>query len=221
MRNVKSAKVCGRQKTEELKTWGRSAQKRVGEDWHCFFIRPEHRSVSTGNGSSIAAKTFPNAEQSARRRSIHSTRSRRSSTAMMLSTPFLKLSGMTRGKGGQTSSVSLAGVFSVQRSRRLRRRGDPKPRVRHRLQTCTSDCHACISSFVISCSSVQKSNINSRISSGSMFIDVTGLHRVESVSSCCKIVPNKRPTVHRFCLVPSESGDDSLVSTGFLNGNLL
>ena len=55
------------------------------------------------------------------------------------------LSRMRRGKDGQTSSVSLAGVLGVQTSRRLRRRGDPKTTLRHRRHTCTSVCHASIS----------------------------------------------------------------------------
>ena len=42
-----------------------------------------------------------------------------------------KLSEMTIGKAGQTSSASL-GVPGVQKSRNLRRCGDPKTTLRHR-----------------------------------------------------------------------------------------
>jgi hypothetical protein len=38
---------------------------------------------------------------------------------------------MTMGKGGQTANVSFTGVLSLQRSRRSRRRGDPRTMVRH------------------------------------------------------------------------------------------
>ena len=105
----------------------------------------------------------------------------------MLSTPFVResRSDMTRGKGGQTSNASL-GVFGVQKSRRLRRRGDAKTIVLHRRHTCTSDCHVSIIVFAYrglpyaqklygdsGTLSSQKSNIPSRTSSGSTSIDIT------------------------------------------------
>ena len=128
-------------------------------------------------------------------RRILSTRSRRSSAATTLSISSVgpAMSSTTRGKGGQISSVSRTGVLGVQRSRNLRRRGDLKITFRHRRQTCTSDCHDFVPNNP-GISSVQSSNTSSRISSGRMSIDFTWpkLHRIESVSSCRKMLPNKR-----------------------------
>ena len=116
----------------------------------------------------------------------------------MLSTPFVResRSDMTRGKGGQTSNASL-GVFGVQKSRRLRRRGDAKTIVRHRRHTCTSDCHVSIIVFAYrglpyaqklygdsGTLSSQQSNIPSRTSSGSTSIDITWPTWHQSVSNC-------------------------------------
>jgi hypothetical protein len=75
---------------------------------------------------------------------------------------------MRRGKGGQTFSVSLAGVFCVQISRKFRRFGDPKTTVLHRLHTCASDCPC-----ILRAPTTQRSNNSSRASSGSMLIDIT------------------------------------------------
>ena len=92
------------------------------------------RSVSSGNGACIAAKTVSNSGPSTLKRLISTTRSLRSSTAMMSSTSSVgwSLSRMRRGKDGQTSSVSLAGVSDVQTSRKFRRRADPKTTRRQR-----------------------------------------------------------------------------------------
>ena len=129
---------------------------------------------------------------------------------------------MTRGKGGQTSSVSLAGVLFEQTRHRLSRRGDPKTTLRQRRHTCTSVCHSSKSTFRPRPSaSTKKSNISSRTSSGSMSIESPGLHRIESttvVAECCaKDVPRHR-------LVGSCQSNDVgefLASMSLLNGNLL
>ncbi|KAI0296233.1 hypothetical protein BC826DRAFT_1005999 [Russula brevipes] len=77
------------------------------------------------------------------------TRSGYLNAAMMLSAPLTGASRETRpfmsstmmGKGGQTSSVLLAGVLYVHRSCRFRRCVDANTTLRHRPQTCTSVCH--------------------------------------------------------------------------------
>ena len=60
----------------------------------------------------------------------------------MLSKPFVwqSRSRMTRGKSGQTFTLSLC-VPGAQKSWRSRQRGDPKITLRHRRHTCASDCH--------------------------------------------------------------------------------
>jgi hypothetical protein len=86
----------------------------------------------SGNGSRIAAEfvTYSNSELIRCVSSIGHTRSLCSSAAMVLSTldssssTMISRSRMMRGKGGQISRVSLAGVLGVQRSRGLRRCGD-------------------------------------------------------------------------------------------------
>ena len=90
----------------------------------------------------------------------------------------LRWSQMTKGKAGQTSSMSFAGVLGVKKRRRFRRRGDPKTTLRHRQHTCTSDCHASIPFYVTESRALvsgvaQKLNIDSRISSGSVSIVIT------------------------------------------------
>jgi hypothetical protein len=86
-------------------------------------------------------------------------------------------SRMRRGKAGQILSVPLAGVLDVQTSCSFRPRGDPKTMLRHRLHTCTSNCHAFIPLFANRSSSAQnltqKSNIASRTSLGSVSIDIS------------------------------------------------
>jgi hypothetical protein len=107
------------------------------------------RCLSTGKGFCIAIET--SSKWGTRRRMmIIATRSLRSSTPMTLSNSsvFFIRPLIQRGRGGQTSSVSLAGVLATQKRCRLRRRGDPKTRLRHRRHTCTSDCHASILFFV-------------------------------------------------------------------------
>ncbi len=108
------------------------------------------RSVNSGNGTCITARNSSNCQPEKYERKTSDTRLLCPSAAMTLSMPDNKaiLPLTTRGKAGQTSSVSLMGVSGVQRSWRLRRRGDPKTRHRHRLHTCTSDCHASMSFFL-------------------------------------------------------------------------
>ena len=47
----------------------------------------------------------------------------------------MRLPDMTMGRGGQISSFSLTGGSFVHAIRRLKRCGDPKTRIRHRLHT--------------------------------------------------------------------------------------
>ena len=115
---------------------------------------------------------------------------------------------MVRGKAGQTSSVSLAGVLAVQTSCKSRRRGDPKTRVLQRRHTCTSFCHDSI--FLFACSSsgrnrfrttstfMQRSNIDSRTSSGSTEIGIAWPTTHDQISSSRKMLPNKRRTSTLF-----------------------
>ena len=110
---------------------------------------------------------------------------------------------MQRGKAGQTSRVSLAGVLVVQRSCRFRLRGDPKTRPLHRRHTGTSNCHHSLT--LISWSDIastrcpdrpttQNSNITRRTSSGSTSI------------------VNTRPTSHRIS--QQSLGDDARAQQG-------
>ena len=111
---------------------------------------------------------------------------------------------MVRGKAGQTSSVSLTGVLAVQTSCKSRRRGDPKMRVLQRRHTCTSFCHDSIFRFACSSSGrnrfrntstlMQRSNIDSRTSSGSTKIGIAWPTTHNQISSSCKMLPNKRRT---------------------------
>jgi hypothetical protein len=172
------------------------------------------RNVSSGNGSCISAKTFSNEEPWNQRRRILSTRSRRSSaaTTLSISSGRPSMSSTKRGKGGQISSVSRTGVLAVQRSRSLRRRGDPKTTLRHRRQTCTSDCHHFAPNVGFKFSSIRNSNTSSRISSGRMSIDFTWptLHRVGQQLL--------RDGGEQKTHVSSQSGDESLTSTSLPEG---
>jgi hypothetical protein len=87
------------------------------------------RSVNSGNDTCIAAKTFSNCQSARPRRKTSHTRLLCPSAAMVLSVlDEVILPSTMRGKAGQTSNVSLAGV---QQSCRLRRRGDPRTRHLH------------------------------------------------------------------------------------------
>ena len=104
-------------------------------------------------------------------------------TATMPSTlSALSSQTMIRGKAGQTSRVCLAGVLFEQKSRKLRRSGDPKTMRRQRRHKCTSVCHPSIRYAA----RTEKSNIFGRTSSGKLagWLTSPGLHRIESVSSC-------------------------------------
>ena len=138
-----------------------------------------HRSVKrvkAGNGICIVAK---NSKYSVWR-SIRHMRSLCPGAAMLSADVEIlpMVLSMTRGKAGQTSRSSLAGVPGIQTSRRLRRRGDPKTTRRHRLHTCNSVRHAATSPgpfglFGSDNLTTWKSNISSRTSSGSTSIGVT------------------------------------------------
>ena len=129
---------------------------------------------------------------------------------------------MIRGKAGQTSRVCLAGVFFEQKSRKLRRSGDPKTIRRQRRHTCTSVCHPSIRYA----SRTKKSNISSRASSGSMPVDITwpasASHRVSQQSS--RDVAQTRRTYFDIGQLISRQSNDMhgcLQPTSFPNGNLL
>ena len=125
------------------------------------------------------------------------------STAMILSVLDVEdISPLTtRGKGGQTSSVSFAGVSGVQKSRRFKRCGDPRTRPLHRRDTCTSECHASIPPLPLShrlVVSMYKSNITSRTSSGSTSIDWIRSSRPTShhvSQQSCGMWRNERHTI--------------------------
>ena len=133
------------------------------------------------------------------------------STLSALSSPT-----MIRGKASQTSRVCLAGVFFEQKSRILRRSGDPKTMRCQRRRTCTSIRYgAC----------TKKSNISSRTSSGKLagWLTSPGLHRTDSVSSCrgmsCRL-EGRTSTVIHCQLISRQSNDvhDCLRPTSFQNG---
>ena len=86
---------------------------------------------------------------------------------MLFTFSTFSLHSIERGKAGQTSSVSFAGILAEHTSCRLSRRGDPKTMHRQRRHTCTSVCHPSIRYA----SRTKKSNICSRTSSGSMSIE--------------------------------------------------
>ena len=69
------------------------------------------------------------------------------------------------GKGGQTSSVSLTGVLSVQKRCRSRRSGDANMTDRHLRHTCTSLFHPRPRNSQRSIFARQKSKISRRTSS--------------------------------------------------------
>ena len=125
---------------------------------------------------------------------------------------------MMRGKGGQTSNVSRTGVMAVQQSRRWRRRGDLKTTLRHRRQTCTSDCHQSISVFESWYSSTQKSNTASRISSGRMSIDIPWPTSHQVGQQSLQDGAQQKTHVDFAWFVSSHSGDDSFLSTSLPNG---
>ena len=104
------------------------------------------RSVSAGNGSSIASMIFLNCESGIHQKRILHTRSRWLSLATIFfsslarNDPCLMLTTIgNAGNADQTSSVPS--LFLVQRSRRFRRCGEAKMICRHCRQTCTSVCH--------------------------------------------------------------------------------
>src|SRR5712691_2656340 len=103
--------------------------------------------VKTGNGLCITWTNFSSTGPPISPMTISDMRSRHSSAAMMFSTPFVSTTEgryrryTTIGKGGQISSNLLTGVVLVQRSRKSRRRGDPKTTCRHRRHTCVSGFH--------------------------------------------------------------------------------
>src|SRR5712671_2010208 len=74
---------------------------------------------------------------------------------------------ITMGKCGQTSSVSVKDFLPVNRSRRPRRRGDANTRHRHLWHTWISVCQ---SLGHADSSLIWKSNISTRVLSGSMSI---------------------------------------------------
>lgn len=67
--------------------------------------------------------------------------------------------------------MSFTGVLAVQTSPKSRQFGDPNTTLLHRRHTCTRDCHACVSCFVLR--APQNLKIASRTSSGSTSIDTT------------------------------------------------
>ena len=71
------------------------------------------RSINSGNGTCIDAKTSSNC-QLLMRKSTSCTRLLCPSATVMLLGDKAKISTMMRGKAGQTSSVSLARVLGVQ-----------------------------------------------------------------------------------------------------------
>ena len=93
------------------------------------------RYVNSGNGTCIAAKTCSNCQfEREKRETTYCTRLLCPSAARMLSVPDEKgvLLSTMRGKAGQTSNLSLAGVSGVQTSRRFKQRGDRRIRLLHR-----------------------------------------------------------------------------------------
>jgi hypothetical protein len=112
---------------------------------HLSSAEESSRDVSAGNGFFIASYLF-DSEFGMSQMLISRTRSWHSSAAMMLSIPRSGELGLlwhetTIGSAGQISSIFLAGVLFVQRSRRSSQPGDPNTRYRHLWHTCTSVCH--------------------------------------------------------------------------------
>ena len=103
--------------------------------------------VKSGSDSCSTVTNFSSSGPRISQMKILDMRSRHSSAAMMFSTPFLSTTedGYGRytviGKGGQISSNPLTGVVLLQRSRKFRRRGEPKTTCRHRRHTCVSGFH--------------------------------------------------------------------------------
>ena len=80
-----------------------------------LLYKSSRRSANSGNGTCIAAKTLSNHRPAGTQRSTRHTRLVCPSAAMMFSVPDNNISPQTmRGKAGQTSSLSLAGVSGVQ-----------------------------------------------------------------------------------------------------------
>jgi len=103
--------------------------------------------VKTGNGSCSTGTNFSSTGPWIPKMWIPDVRSRYSSAAMRVFTPFSSTTGdwgdcsTMIGNGGQTSSNLALGVMLVQTSCRSRRRGDPKTTCRHRRHTCVSIFH--------------------------------------------------------------------------------
>src|SRR6266446_5482593 len=92
--------------------------------------------VSCGNGTCIAANTVSNSRFLRPSRSTRHTRLVCPSATTMSTPDDKNISPKTRrGKAGQTSSMSLAGVRGVQTSCRFRRRADAKTTFLHRRHT--------------------------------------------------------------------------------------
>lgn len=116
--------------------------------WRSATLRREiiSRCVSRVNGSCVIVMNLSN-RKSGGQRVISQMRSRCPSAAIIflafaMCTVFGReqssRSCMTMGKVGQTSSIRFTGLLIVQRSRRLRRRGNPNTRILHLWETCTS-----------------------------------------------------------------------------------
>src|SRR5258707_15174664 len=105
----------------------RSTQERFRDNRRSTIIAPNPQICHF----CIGAKTSSNSKLVTPERLILYTRSLCSSATMMLSMPHVDLSfrHTTIRKGGQTASISLTGVFSVQISRRFRRSGNQKQRI--------------------------------------------------------------------------------------------
>ena len=90
-------------------------------------------SVNSGNDTCIGAKTSANCGPTRSERRTSHMRPLCPSAAMTLSVPDDEdiFPETRRDKAGQTSSLSFAGVWGVQESRRFRRRGDSRTRLLH------------------------------------------------------------------------------------------
>ena len=106
---------------------------------------------------------------------------------------------MLIGKAGQRRRFFLTGVLYVQMSWRSRRRGDENMICRHRRHTCANLCHSNTGRTRIHpelLSVRQKSNISSRISSGSELI----------VNECRRLLPNSPHTTQLSTRCTGEMG---------------
>ena len=176
-----------------IKEFLQSTQERIGQDWHHyikFITQTELQMKQLRERLPHSSRHLSNCELGTPRRSIRCTRlpPRRSSIAMKLFTPdgSKTLPLMIRGKVGQTSSVSLAGVVGLQKSSRLRRRDDPKTTRRHCRHTCTSDSHACtVPGFFQRIVVYPQGNkiLLVELHQGACRLIPPGLHHIESVNS--------------------------------------